>query len=855
MAEPATGEVHTDEVIGVALMMQGWQRADAEDWEGAEARFRKALALLPDDPQVMQALASVCYQREKYDEAIGHFRRVLSMVPDDLSCFKSLANCYSLKKDYAGAIPWLEKIVADETTTSSWLLSLAHCYLNVHDCTRAAGAIEKILISTPDDAEWIDKLAYCYLQLDKTDAALPLMEKLAAHYPSSPRLWDQLGALYIKAGRPDEAGEALVKSLELAPDNLMTALDLASLYRKSPERDMAPLGRLVTEHPSGPVYLARALSFLNRRDTAAAKEDAKVILKKYPGDSETPQYTRGLAHYIIAQDYLKQGDNQHAEKELKKALGEALPGQDRLHAINALSIAQYHLGKYRAAKTTIERALEAMPRHETYLDNHIEFCRKTGAAGELLQSALVLAQTRRSHAAQTMAIAADLPGRDAAPLLLESSIDLKLTADGKVKIIELNDLYASGFDGFKRAYGLMMREDIVFPFHDALQSRLREEAGSAVRIVRPDHSKQRLSYLCQAARDGGNVYSSTLPWWAMNEYKDFMHLTVPGEWDHMFPRTLVVPRDAGLSDADMARMAEQVLDRRQGNGSGSFVIKPCDDSIGRGVELTGEDKLVSRMREIAAWQAPKGDYWFDHPYPNFLVQECIRSRPVEAANGRLYDGTMRVAFTAVISPDRKTVQDIAFHGAYWKLPSRPYDHEDSRNAVVSFPPSELSKIANKAFAAEIPVSAQVNDDDCRTVCDQLRPFLSAALPSYAIDARGMRDQIEGLISSGSHARAALGVELATSFQAATAIDLLCGTQAAADMKELLHAALSDAKADNAAARYFDFLANSPVRNAGHAASIAKRALDILEPRAERVGAGRDKPYLKARNPVIAKIIS
>ncbi len=537
-------------------------------------------------------------------------------------------------------------------------------------------------------------------------------------------------------------------------------------------------------------------------------------------------------NYILGRCHYEERDYAKASAAFRKALAGNISPVRRTSALNYLSIAEDRLGKPRAALYWGGKAVEAEPFDEINLRNHIEFCRAAGAKGKMLDSALRLAQLQRDFAALAVEHAPVRYGVAPAPLLLEASIDLKLMEDGRVKIIEFNDLYKSGFDGFKKAYdGVQMREDIVYPWQDRLESEMQERYGGAeIKIICPESRGERLDYLCTAELDGGNIYSSTLAWECAVYYKDYTHLSTPAEWEHMFPGTLVIARDMDMTEAEARRLAEKLLDGRQGSGNANFIIKPCNDSVGRGVELVTEKDIVREILKIASGRAPKGDYWNGNIYPNFLVQECIRSRPVAAANGKLYDGTMRVAFSAVVSPGRDRVEQVQFHGAYWKFPSRPYDHEDARNSVVSFPPTSLGKIADREFAADIPISGRVSDGDRDIVYSQLRPWLTAALPAHAIQAWPFADRVDEFLLSQSSAHAALGVELATSFQAATALEFLCG-QNPMSGNVIAGILQDDPRGRGAAARYFNYLARKPIQNAGHAYAIAGRCLGILEPRA------------------------
>lgn len=89
---------------------RGIAREQAKDWDKAEADLRKALALQPDQPQVLNYLGySLLDRNVKIPEALGMIERAVEQRPDDGYIIDSLAWGYFLTGRYAEAVTHMER--------------------------------------------------------------------------------------------------------------------------------------------------------------------------------------------------------------------------------------------------------------------------------------------------------------------------------------------------------------------------------------------------------------------------------------------------------------------------------------------------------------------------------------------------------------------------------------------------------------------------------------------------------------------------------------------------------------------------------------------------------------------------
>ncbi|MCB9991625.1 MAG: tetratricopeptide repeat protein [Rhodospirillales bacterium] len=677
-----------------------------------------------------------------FSAAVSCLRDALKKDPDNIEALSYLADAYIAQDNLQEAADTLNQLMEkDPENENKWGFKIAKCYIAGGVPEVGLVLLMRIVIDTPDDREVLTALGSCYHLMGQYGEASESFELALRQYDSPP---NALISSYCGA---------LIKNNET--DKALSYLDEA--FKKTGSNEIKHMQAVIHFH--------------------IGNIDQSLVCVEQIMDSDPPHDNKTLsdALALAASMLMKHEQYDRAVPYFRRIIDDPLflKHQDQAYILNALGVCYSRLDQKEDAHAAFKKAFHSKPSDHVIYTNYLHSFDKIKNPHELINATRIFRDKMRDSIDVARLYASRT---DPKPLLMEASVDLKLTTDSQIKIIEINNLYMSGFSGYKRAYGIDMMDDNIEPYHDELAEELtaRFKANPKIDIVTPQWASNKTIYYCNAVWDNKNVYSGSVAWHAAESRKDYLHLTTPVKYKDMFPGTLVIARDEGLTPSELKRRLERLYDAPL-DESQDFILKPCNDSVGNGVELVNGKDIVARLHEITSRTVAEDDYWQDNLYPNVIVQECVRSKPVEADNGNTYDGTMRIAFTAVVSPDRKTVESIRFHGGYWKLPSQPIDHEDRRNAIVSFPPHKLSKIANSAFRDSIPVSAKVSDDDYDTSCRQLETWLRGTLPSYAQSPDKTKAQVLKMLSSRYHNQRALGIELATSFSVGTTLQHLCGS--------------------------------------------------------------------------------
>lgn len=179
----------------------------------AAAQFRKALALSPDDPSILRALAVACRRAGDLAGAEDAARRWLRLRPDDVDATAMTAALLRDRGKGGEAVALYRSFVSRRPSDSAALADLAEL---LDESGKGAEALEfarRAVAAGPSDATANDRLGWILLRRGDKAAALPHLEKAARLAPGEPAvLYHYAEALY-RNGRPKEARAAVERAL------------------------------------------------------------------------------------------------------------------------------------------------------------------------------------------------------------------------------------------------------------------------------------------------------------------------------------------------------------------------------------------------------------------------------------------------------------------------------------------------------------------------------------------------------------------------------------------------------------------------------------------------------------------
>jgi len=282
-----------------ALVQRSLQEIAADDLPRARATLVQALALAPDDPFGLFNLALVEMKSGRRDEAVAGFERLLAV-----------------EAGKPGAVP--------AEVRSSALASLG----------------------------------LLYYEKNFLEDARRYLEQAAALDPGSGRTWNNLGLTLRKAGDVAGAERAFRRALEIAPDDVQVANNLALLYIGGQRwTEAVSLLTSVTARASGDAlgWLNLGLAQRGAGDRVAAAASLQRVLA-LDADNRQTLAARAAAYLAIVR--YEQGDGAAAVAAARQALGWR---PDDVDAWIYLGLAQQQQKDAAGARESFQRAATLDP--------------------------------------------------------------------------------------------------------------------------------------------------------------------------------------------------------------------------------------------------------------------------------------------------------------------------------------------------------------------------------------------------------------------------------------------------------------------------------------------------------------
>jgi tetratricopeptide (TPR) repeat protein len=306
------------------------------------------------------------------------------------------------------------------------------------------------------------------------------------------------------------------------------------------------------------------------------------------------------------------------------------------------------------------------------------------------------------------------------------TVDLKPMDDGSIRILELNYLPASGLNAYGHLYKRSL-DDVIHQDYRRFNNKFYE-ANVLVEKPYPYLSHQFTGMgvpqflthmVLQTFYDDPIMVNASLNALTAQSYKDDFVLNCQNLGLNGFiPPSLVVGKD------DNVETIQNCLSTMNGD---CFVLKTSNDARGEGVEIVSREKLNDAIDHIVTGQKWAGfsnpETWQNDYHPNFVIQECVQSKPCRAADGEHYDGTMRVALTHVFNHE-KGLGELMIHGMFWKLPREPISQKHGRDTIMSLATNARIK-RGRPFAARVqPKRQQMVRDHLVDFFDKFGPYMA-----------------------------------------------------------------------------------------------------------------------------------
>ncbi|HLF83628.1 MAG TPA: tetratricopeptide repeat protein [Blastocatellia bacterium] len=178
---------------------------DAKRFDEAHASLEQAIALKPDEPNVLAALGR-CYDgKGETSSAVASFKRAIDINPEMFESYNDLGAVYFKNRDYVLAEANFVAALRLEPGASASRFNLGLCYARQGRYSDATGELERVVQAKPDDALALYELGLAYERTGRTSDAVRVFQtagKLAKSQELADRLAEGLGRLRGDSRQP-----------------------------------------------------------------------------------------------------------------------------------------------------------------------------------------------------------------------------------------------------------------------------------------------------------------------------------------------------------------------------------------------------------------------------------------------------------------------------------------------------------------------------------------------------------------------------------------------------------------------------------------------------------------------------
>lgn len=326
--------------------------------------LEKALKLDPNNGSIRRDLASDQWQMGHLEEANQNLRRVLAVKPGDPRTTLLLGMVSESLKDYPEAVRLLESVPTLAKEQPESIVALARAYYHL-DLTERARQVLNELVDHPSGDRGLFVGAKAAADSEDFDTAERLFRSIRSAYPDPSTLGYQLAFVQFRAGRFDQSQSTLGNLLATGHQGDDTSSLLALCYYKQGKEEEATrtMDELMERIPRTEAdFLKVGNMLLNNDLPVAAYKVAKNAVEIAP-DSAKPYGLKGTVELALY-DYEDAIQSFSRALQLDPSSAEADLG---------LALGQWGAGKIPEAVRTFEEGLKRFPRDTRHYTKYAQF--------------------------------------------------------------------------------------------------------------------------------------------------------------------------------------------------------------------------------------------------------------------------------------------------------------------------------------------------------------------------------------------------------------------------------------------------------------------------------------------------
>jgi protein O-mannosyl-transferase len=150
---------------------------DTKRFDEAQASLDRAIALRPDDSNVLAALGRSYDGKGEISSAVASFKKAIEISPEMFEAYNDLGTVYFKNGEYALAEANFAAALRLKPEATASRFNLGLCYSRIGRYSDATRELERVVQATPLDAEALYELGLAYERISRLDDALRAFER------------------------------------------------------------------------------------------------------------------------------------------------------------------------------------------------------------------------------------------------------------------------------------------------------------------------------------------------------------------------------------------------------------------------------------------------------------------------------------------------------------------------------------------------------------------------------------------------------------------------------------------------------------------------------------------------------
>ncbi len=258
----------------------------------AEKMLNEALALAPDDNEVLLFQATVNLVKNNIDEAVKSIEKVLQQSPGFSSAIVMRAAIYTRTGEIESAVKLLKQGIVDAPDNEEMHVMLAKLYHKQKLMAEAESELKKLIEIKPDSLVHYKRLTEFYLLEKQMEKAEKVLRSAVKQNPDDEAAQFYLIDFLANKYSPDKAINELSALISQSPEAYALRFKLAALQmgKKDLAAAEATLNKVVELDKLGASGIkarnALARLYASTKRVDQAKELIKIVLEENPRDAE-----------------------------------------------------------------------------------------------------------------------------------------------------------------------------------------------------------------------------------------------------------------------------------------------------------------------------------------------------------------------------------------------------------------------------------------------------------------------------------------------------------------------------------------------------------------------------------------